>query len=90
MQTRFAVGLVAILVPGQCAQLVRWLALAGWLPPMVLLLGVLMALLVGFVLWFQWLKWLDAQPTHSYYLQQLQQGFPLALALFGILLGVLT
>lgn len=90
MQTRLAVGLVAILVTGQCAQLVRWLALAGWLPPMVLLLGVLMALLVCFVLWFQWLKWLNAQPTHSHSLQQLQQGFPLALALFGILLGVLT
>lgn len=90
METHFAVGLVAILVAGQVTQLVRWLAITGWLPPLVLLLGVLLLLVMGFVAWFQWLHWLGTQPIQSYQLQQLQQGFPLMLALLGIGLGLLT
>jgi xanthine/uracil permease len=87
MQTHLAVGIGSILVGGQIAQITRWLWLSGIVPPMVLGLGLMIVAIALVVLWMQWCRYLQMQPYSVFGTNQLEQSYPIALGLFGIVLG---
>jgi xanthine/uracil permease len=83
MLYRFTVGLLALLLPAQLTQLLRWLWIQQLLPPLVFGMTLTLSLVAAGIAWWEWC---ERQPVG--YRFALSHSYPLALALLGIVFGL--